>query len=116
MKKCGGHRKRAWGAQVRDARTAQEAGEQQSDGDERMIKNGDDIRKFSKEAMTLGDDVYETNVSAPIILRKVYLKRRVHSVDRNDLVRMNRSAARGRCTGTRVRGGHEGRGSWRWRS
>ena len=50
-------------------RTAQEAGEQQSDGDERMVKDGDNISKFSKEAMTLGDDVYETNPSAPIILR-----------------------------------------------
>ncbi len=43
-------------------------------------------------------------------------KRRVHSVHRNALVRMKLAAARGRCTGTRVRGGNEGRGSWRWRS
>ena len=35
-------------------RTAQEASEQQSDGDERMVKDGEDISKFSKEAMTLG--------------------------------------------------------------
>ena len=54
-------------------RTSQEASEQQSDGDERMVKDGDNISKFSKEAMTLGDDVYEANPSAPIILRKVYL-------------------------------------------
>ncbi len=54
-------------------RTAQEASEQQSDGDERMVKDGEDISKFSKEAMTLGDDVYETNNNAPIILKKVYL-------------------------------------------
>ncbi len=38
-------------------RTTQEAGEQQSDGDERMDKNGENISKFSKEAMTLGDVV-----------------------------------------------------------
>ncbi len=37
-------------------RTALEAGEQQSDGDERMVKDGDNISKFSKEAITLGDD------------------------------------------------------------
>ena len=35
-------------------RTAQEAGDQQSDGDERMDKDGENISKFSKEAMTLG--------------------------------------------------------------
>ena len=55
-------------------RTAQEASEQQSDGDERMVKDGEDISKFSKEAMTLGDDVYEANNNASIILKKkVYL-------------------------------------------
>jgi hypothetical protein len=54
-------------------RTAQEASEQQSDGDERMMKDGEDISKFSKEAMTLGDDVYEVNKSAQITLKKVYL-------------------------------------------
>jgi hypothetical protein len=54
-------------------RTAQEASEQQSDGDERMIKDGEAISKFSKEAMTLGDHVYEASNSASIILRKVYL-------------------------------------------
>jgi hypothetical protein len=54
-------------------RTAQEASQQQSDGDERMVKDGEDISKLSKEAMTLGDDVYEANKTAPIILRKVYL-------------------------------------------
>ncbi len=54
-------------------RTAQEASEQQSDGDERMVKDGEDISKFSKEAMTLGEDLYEANNNAPIILRKVYM-------------------------------------------
>jgi hypothetical protein len=48
-------------------------GDQQSDGDERMTKDGEDISKISKEAMTLGDDVYEFNDHAPIILKKVYL-------------------------------------------
>ncbi len=38
-------------------RNAQEGSEQQSDGDERMVKDGENISKFSKEAMTLGDDV-----------------------------------------------------------
>jgi hypothetical protein len=42
-------------------------------GDERMTKDGEDISKFSKEAMTLEDDVYEFNDHAPIILKKVYL-------------------------------------------
>ncbi len=54
-------------------RTPSDAGDQQSDGDERMIKDGKDISKFSKEAMTLGDDVYELDGIAPIILKKVYL-------------------------------------------
>jgi hypothetical protein len=54
-------------------RTAQEASEQQSDGDERMVKDGEDISKFSKEAMTLGDDVYEVDKAAQITLKKVYL-------------------------------------------
>jgi hypothetical protein len=56
-------------------RTAQEASEQQSDGDERMamVKDEEDISKFSKEAMTLGDDVYEVNKAAQITLKKVYL-------------------------------------------
>ncbi len=54
-------------------RTAQEASEQQSDGDERMVKNGEDISKFSKEAMTLGDDAYEVSSNAHQILEKVYI-------------------------------------------
>ena len=54
-------------------RTAQEASEQQSDGDERMVKEGEDISKFSKEAMTLGDDVYEFSSNAQLILQKVYI-------------------------------------------
>ncbi len=54
-------------------RTAQEASEQQSDGDETMVKDGENISKFSKEAMTLGEDVYEANSNAQLILRKVYL-------------------------------------------
>ena len=54
-------------------RTAQEAGDQQSDGDERMDKDGENISKFSKEATTLGDDVYDISSNARIILKKVYL-------------------------------------------
>ncbi len=38
--------------------------DQQSDGDERMTKDGENIRKFSKEAMTLGDDVYANEGNA----------------------------------------------------
>ncbi len=38
-----------------------------------MTKDGKDISKFSKEAMTLGDDVHELDDIAPIILKKVYL-------------------------------------------
>ncbi len=53
-------------------RNAQEGSEQQSDGDERMVKDGENISKFSKEAMKLGDDVYAHTGKAPIILRKVY--------------------------------------------
>jgi hypothetical protein len=40
--------------------------------DERMVKDGENISKFSKEAMTLGDDVYAHTGKAPIILRKFY--------------------------------------------
>ncbi len=54
-------------------RNAEEGSEQQSDGDERMTKDGENISKFSKEAMTLRDDVYDQSDEAPIILRKVYL-------------------------------------------
>ena len=36
-------------------------------------KDGEDISKFSKEAMTLGDDVYGLDDIASIILKKVYL-------------------------------------------
>ncbi len=50
-------------------RTAKEQQAHQSDGDERMTKNGQTISKFSKEAMNIGDEVYEHEV----ILRKVYL-------------------------------------------
>ncbi len=45
------------------------AKEQQSDGDETMTKNGETISKFSKEAMNIGDEVYEHES----ILRKFYL-------------------------------------------
>ena len=38
-----------------------------------MTKDGENISKFSKEAMTLGDDVYEQDDKAPIILKKVYI-------------------------------------------
>jgi hypothetical protein len=54
-------------------RNAEEGSEQQSDGDERMTKDGENISKFWKEAMTLGDDVYEQNDKGPVILMKVYL-------------------------------------------
>ncbi len=54
-------------------RTGIDTGDQQSDADERMTKDGEDISKFSKEAMTLGDDVYEFNDTAPTILKKVFL-------------------------------------------
>jgi hypothetical protein len=53
-------------------RNAQEGSEQQSDGDERMVKDGENISKFSKEAITLGDDVYAYEGNAPAILQKVY--------------------------------------------
>jgi hypothetical protein len=50
-------------------RNAQEGSEQQSDG---MVKDGENISKFSKEAMTLGDDVYAYEGNAPaILLQKV---------------------------------------------
>ena len=55
-------------------RTAQEAGEQQSDGDERMDKDGENIGKFSKKAMNLGDDVYDISSNAQIILKKLYIR------------------------------------------
>ena len=54
-------------------RNAQEGSDQHSDGDERMVKDGENISKFSKEAMTLGDDVYACEGNAPEILQKVYL-------------------------------------------
>jgi hypothetical protein len=50
-------------------RTAKEQQAHQFDGDETMTKNGQTISKFSKEAMNIGDEVYEHEV----ILRKVYL-------------------------------------------
>jgi hypothetical protein len=50
-------------------RTAKEQQTHQSDGDETMTKDGKTISKFSKEAMNIGDEVYEHEV----ILRKVYL-------------------------------------------
>ena len=43
--------------------------EQQSDGDDTMIRNGKTISKFAKEAMNIGDEVYDYES----ILRKVYL-------------------------------------------
>jgi hypothetical protein len=52
-------------------RNAQEGSDQQSDGDERMVKDGQNISKFSKEAMTLGDDVYSYEGNAHEILHKV---------------------------------------------
>ncbi len=53
-------------------RNAQEGSDQQSDGDERMVKDGQNTSKFSKEAMTLGEDVYAYEGNAPEILHKVY--------------------------------------------
>jgi hypothetical protein len=53
-------------------RNAMEGSDQQSDGDERMTKDGENISKFSKEAMTLGDDVYTCTSKESRILEKVY--------------------------------------------
>jgi hypothetical protein len=53
-------------------RNAQEGSDQRSNGDERMVKEGQNISKFSKEAMTLGEDVYAYEGNAPEILHKVY--------------------------------------------
>jgi hypothetical protein len=53
-------------------RNAMEGIDQQSDGDERMVKDGHNISKFSKEAMTLGDDVYICTGKESEILQKVY--------------------------------------------
>ena len=36
-------------------------------------KDDEDISKFSKEAMTLGDDMCTLNDTAPTILKKVFL-------------------------------------------
>ncbi len=58
-------------------RTAQENGEQQSDGDERMDKDGENISKFSKEAMTLGDDVYDVSSNAQIVLKNIHTIRQI---------------------------------------
>ncbi len=51
-------------------RNATEGIDQQSDGDERMVKDGHNISKFSKEAMTLGDDVYTCTDKESDILQK----------------------------------------------
>ncbi len=51
---------------------AMEGIDQQSDRDERMVKDGHNISKFSKEAMTLGDDVYTCTGKESEILQKVY--------------------------------------------
>jgi hypothetical protein len=56
-----------------DDRTNQEQGNQLSDGDEIMIKDGISISKFSKEAMGLGKDVYSEEGNTPAILQKVYV-------------------------------------------
>ncbi len=53
-------------------RNAMEGSDQQSNGDERMTKDGENISKFSKEAMTLGDDVYTCTSKESRILEKVY--------------------------------------------
>ena len=54
-------------------RTAKDEVNQLSDGDETMIKDGERISKFSKQAMGLGKDVYDEEGCAPLILRKIYL-------------------------------------------
>jgi hypothetical protein len=36
-----------------------------------MVKEGEDISKFSKEAVMLGDDLYEISSNAQQILQKV---------------------------------------------
>ncbi len=54
-------------------RTNQEQGNQLSDGDEIMIKDGKSISKFSKEAMGPGKEVYADEGNAPTILKKVYI-------------------------------------------
>ena len=46
--------------------------DQHSDGDERMVKDGQNISKFSKEAMTMGDDVYTCTGKESEILQKVH--------------------------------------------
>ena len=38
-----------------------------------MTKDGENISKFSKEAMPLGDDVYAREGKAPEVLQKVYV-------------------------------------------
>jgi hypothetical protein len=46
---------------------------QLSDGDEIMVKDGERISKFSKQAMGLGKYVYAEDGNAPLILKKTYL-------------------------------------------
>ncbi len=48
-------------------RTAKDEVGQLSDGDEIMVKDGERISNFSKQAMGLGKDVYAEDGSAPII-------------------------------------------------
>jgi hypothetical protein len=54
-------------------RPNQEQGNQLSDGDEIMIKDGVGISEFSKEAIGLGKEVYADEGNAPTILKKVYV-------------------------------------------
>jgi hypothetical protein len=51
-------------------RTAKDEVGQLSDGDEIMVKDGEKISKFSKQAMGLGKDVYAEDGCAPLILKK----------------------------------------------
>jgi hypothetical protein len=53
-------------------RNAMEGVDQQSDGDERIVKDGLNISNFSKEALTLGDDVYTCTGKEAEILQNVY--------------------------------------------
>jgi hypothetical protein len=49
-------------------RTAKEQQAHQSDGDETMTKNEQTISKFYKEAMNIGDEVYEHEVISVLLL------------------------------------------------
>jgi hypothetical protein len=56
-------------------RTAKDEVGQLSDGDEIMVKDGERISKFSKQAMGLGKDVYAEEGCAPLVLLKENISR-----------------------------------------